>query len=316
MLTFDVYQSTWQGNQKQYTTPRTNKLLHSDDLTQASWIKTTGVTETAAGLTGPDGTTSGGTLVYSGIGGAAGGVRASQALGVPALGTVVTSSIWLKAAGALSLRLSNGFATVTVAITTSWQQFSVSGTADGVAAEELALSSPAAVNTAFTADYAFAQLEEGPAETSYIATVATPVTVTDYAFNSAKTAITFGVAPISAAVITGEYANATVFAIGTGDGATATFAVPGPSPAPLPIPPCLYSDGVPGNGFAITPSDSANLAQCTRRIYAGGSGALKVVLNRDTAATTFQVTAGKFYDLAVKQVLATGTTATGLIGLS
>lgn len=315
-LTFDVYQDTWQGNLKQFTTPRTNKVLHSDDLTQAAWVKTAGVTETALGVTGPDGTSSAGTLVYDGVSGTAGGVRVSQALTVPAIGTHVTSSVWLKAAAPVSLRLSNGFGFAAAAVTTGWTRFEVSGTADGVAAEELAIASPAATNTGFTVDYAFAQVEEAAVATSYIPTVAVAVTVTDYAFNPARTEITFAAAPIVAAAITGEYASTTTFAIGTGDGATVTFTVPAPTWQPLPIPVNGYADGVPSNGFAITPSDTVALTQCTRRVYVGGAGALKVILNRDAAATTFQVAADTFYDLAVKQVLATGTTATGLIGLN
>ena len=55
---------------------------------------------------------------------------------------------------------------------------------------------------------------------------------------------------------------------------------------------------------------------CTLKIYIGGLGALKVNMNRDTSPVTFQVVAHTFYDLAVSRVYATGTTATGIIGLN
>ena len=316
MPAYSVFQNTWQGNQKQYLTPRTNLLLHSDDITNASWVKTAGVTDTALGVTGPDGLTSAGTLVYDGVSGVAGGVRASQALAIPAVGTAVAGSIWLKAAGALSLRLNTGFGFTTVAVTTGWQEFRVPGTADGIAHAEFAIASPAAVNTAFTVDYAFAQVEEGVAATgSYIGTTTAPVTVTDYAFATPPTHIVFATAPITGSVVTGVYADATVFAIGTGDGTTTTFAVPSQTEAPLPVPSSLYGDGIPSSGFAITPSDSALLEACTLAIYVGGSGAVTVVLNRDTATFTFQGVAGQFYELAASKVMATGTAATGIVGL-
>ena len=150
--------------------------------------------------------------MYAGTVGSSGGVRISQSLDIPANGTLAVCSIWLKAAGALLLRMNCGFGFTTLSVTTSWQLFQAPGTADGVSHIELAIASPAATNTAFTVDYAFAQVEEGTlSATSYIPTTTGPVTVTDYSFNGPMTEITFSVAPIVAAVITGEYPDTTTF---------------------------------------------------------------------------------------------------------
>lgn len=67
---------------------------------------------------------------------------------------------------------------------------------------------------------------------------------------------------------------------------------------------------------AITPSDAADLAVTTRAIYVGGAGAVKLILAGDTEAITLvAVTAGQVLPVRAKRVLATGTTATGLVGL-
>lgn len=88
--------------------------------------------------------------------------------------------------------------------------------------------------------------------------------------------------------------------------------------SPLPVPSNPYSPGVPSHGFAITPSDVAQLPECTLRIYVGTGGTLAVVMNQDLPSNpvSFTVVSGNFYELAVSQVLATGTSATGLIGLN
>lgn len=86
----------------------------------------------------------------------------------------------------------------------------------------------------------------------------------------------------------------------------------------LPVPSNIYSPGPVSHAFAITPSDVAQLPQCTRRLYIGTGGTLAVVMNEDAADSpvAFTVADATFYDLAVSQVLATGTSATGIIGLN
>lgn len=75
-------------------------------------------------------------------------------------------------------------------------------------------------------------------------------------------------------------------------------------------------DNPGSNAFAITPSDSAPLIQITRGLYVGGSGNVSVVLAGDAVAVVLNgVVAGSLYPLRVKQVTATNTTATGLVGV-
>lgn len=70
------------------------------------------------------------------------------------------------------------------------------------------------------------------------------------------------------------------------------------------------------NGRAVTPNDGADLAEVTRAVYVGGAGDLRVMLRGDTAPVTLvAVPAGTFCPLRVKRVHATGTTATGIVGL-
>ncbi|WP_209426783.1 hypothetical protein [Pararhodobacter sp. SW119] len=67
---------------------------------------------------------------------------------------------------------------------------------------------------------------------------------------------------------------------------------------------------------AIVPSDSAELPRATRAIYVGGAGDLRVRMISGEAVTFAGMQAGMSYPLRLRQVLATGTTATGLVGLS
>jgi len=66
---------------------------------------------------------------------------------------------------------------------------------------------------------------------------------------------------------------------------------------------------------AITPSDSLALPRATRGLYVGGAGDLRVQMISGEVVTFTGVLAGAYYPLRVAQVMATGTTATALIGL-
>ena len=68
-------------------------------------------------------------------------------------------------------------------------------------------------------------------------------------------------------------------------------------------------------GSAISPSDGGSLPQATRAIYVGQTGNLAVRLVSGEVVTLSNVQAGMIYPLRVEQVLASGTTATGLVGL-
>lgn len=67
---------------------------------------------------------------------------------------------------------------------------------------------------------------------------------------------------------------------------------------------------------AITPDNSTDLATTTRGLYVGAAGDVAVILADDSAAVTFTaLAAGIVHPLAVKRVKATGTTATGIVGV-
>lgn len=68
------------------------------------------------------------------------------------------------------------------------------------------------------------------------------------------------------------------------------------------------------DGFEITPSDAADLPMMTRAIYVGGGGTLRVIMAGGGEFAT-QVHAGTLLPWRIRQVYATGTTATDLIGL-
>lgn len=74
-------------------------------------------------------------------------------------------------------------------------------------------------------------------------------------------------------------------------------------------------DAPASKAAAITPNDSADLAFATRAIYVGGAGNLAVQMQLDGAVTFVAVPAGSILPIRVARVLATGTTATNLIGL-
>ena len=70
----------------------------------------------------------------------------------------------------------------------------------------------------------------------------------------------------------------------------------------------------PRDAFAITPSDSTVYPQDTG-VWVGATGDVVVVTAIGTQVTFPSVPAGTVIPVMVKQVRATGTTATGLIGL-
>lgn len=72
------------------------------------------------------------------------------------------------------------------------------------------------------------------------------------------------------------------------------------------------------NAFAITPSDSTDLAVAARALYVGTGGTVVVRLRATgTTAVTFKnVPSGSVLPVRAVRVLATGTTAADLVGLN
>lgn len=86
----------------------------------------------------------------------------------------------------------------------------------------------------------------------------------------------------------------------------------------MPTTPAPQSSGLsaPALGAAaITPSDAGSLPDPVRAIYVGAGGNLRVRMLSGEVVTLAGVQGGAVYPLRVDQVLATGTTATGLVGL-
>lgn len=66
----------------------------------------------------------------------------------------------------------------------------------------------------------------------------------------------------------------------------------------------------------ITPDDNADLAHATRALYVGQGGDVRVRMISGDEVTLVNLQGGILYPLRVVRVFATGTTATGLVGLS
>ena len=69
--------------------------------------------------------------------------------------------------------------------------------------------------------------------------------------------------------------------------------------------------------FAITPSDTTIFPTATRAIWIGGAGNVAVVALSDAGSpvTLTAVAAGTLLQIAAQRVMATGTTATDIVGM-
>lgn len=66
----------------------------------------------------------------------------------------------------------------------------------------------------------------------------------------------------------------------------------------------------------VTPTDGVDLARDSRALYVGGAGNVAIVTIDGDAVTLSGVTAGSMLSIMVRQVSATGTTATNIVSLS
>lgn len=69
------------------------------------------------------------------------------------------------------------------------------------------------------------------------------------------------------------------------------------------------------NAAAITPSDTEELTYAIRAIYVGGIGDITLVTLGGDTVTFVDVPGGTVLPVSAKQVLASGTDATNLVGL-
>jgi hypothetical protein len=85
------------------------------------------------------------------------------------------------------------------------------------------------------------------------------------------------------------------------------------------MPPADYSgqgSGEPAlKGFVISPDDQADLAVLPRAIYVGGSGNVTVKMLDNTTLVFIGVLGGSFLPIRPSRVMATGTTATAMVGV-
>ncbi|MBU1175699.1 MAG: hypothetical protein KKH72_09890 [Alphaproteobacteria bacterium] len=69
------------------------------------------------------------------------------------------------------------------------------------------------------------------------------------------------------------------------------------------------------HGFAVTPSDATPLAETTRALYVGTAGNVSLTFASGASATFTGLAAGSILPVRAVSVLATGTTASGLVAL-
>jgi hypothetical protein len=70
-----------------------------------------------------------------------------------------------------------------------------------------------------------------------------------------------------------------------------------------------------GHGFAVTAHDANDLPETTRALYVGGGGTIALVLASGATITLSGVPSGALLPIRACRVLATGTTATAMVGL-
>ena len=253
-----VYKQDWQGNQLQYSTPRTNLLTNSNNFNAASWTNTN-CTITAAATTGPDGTTSGTKLAVANVSNP--NIQNNDYTVPSSAPANISASVWLKAGNITQAVLNSfqngvggvnanatilsgpgsvsngggGLLTVTGLSATQWTRvgFTTTGTITSGSQFNLYIKPQTATPT--VGDYvycAFSQMELGTVDTSYIATSGSTVTVTDYSLVGSQ--LTFSTAPLSNATLTWQDASSNIFNFGIGNGSTTVYNLgveynPGPS---------------------------------------------------------------------------------------
>ncbi len=78
----------------------------------------------------------------------------------------------------------------------------------------------------------------------------------------------------------------------------------------------LVGSSDPGyDGFLISASDSEDLVAQTRAIWVGSGGSLAVVMAGGSSLTFENVPGGSLLPIQASRVMATGTTASGLVGV-
>ena len=74
-------------------------------------------------------------------------------------------------------------------------------------------------------------------------------------------------------------------------------------------------DAPADTAFAIAPNDASDLAETTRALYIGSTGSVAVTMAAGGDVTFANLPGGTILPVRLRRVRATGTTATGLVGL-
>ena len=131
---------------------RYNLLTKTEQFDDAVWTKTTGTTVTASSATAPDGTLTADTVAYNGTG-ASGSYRLYSGVEpISITGAGYTAKVWLRADAPVTIAISGNTVAggvTSVNVTTDWQQFTISGTGNGVSVVQFLIYSPAGSNAAF-----------------------------------------------------------------------------------------------------------------------------------------------------------------------
>lgn len=70
------------------------------------------------------------------------------------------------------------------------------------------------------------------------------------------------------------------------------------------------------HAFGVTPNDGTDLPEVTRALYVGGAGDVAVITKQGDTVTFHGLPAGSILPVRLSRVLATGTTATNIVGVS
>jgi hypothetical protein len=195
-----IYRTDWQGTQQLYLTARTNLLVWSEQLDNATWTKQSGCVITPNATAAPDGSM---TADLVDLTGASVGTGFYNITNGSFGGLYNTKSIWLKGVvGGEVVTLvdpSHTYGLVTCTLTTAWQRFSLyeSGQSTG-AGVWIKKSSGNQV-------YAWGgQLEIGVL-TSYIPTTTVAVTVSDYSISGTTVTLSSALAATATLQWSGGY---------------------------------------------------------------------------------------------------------------
>lgn len=73
--------------------------------------------------------------------------------------------------------------------------------------------------------------------------------------------------------------------------------------------------GPAAHAFAVTPNDSSDLSETTRALYVGTAGSVAAVMASGASVSFDTIASGTVLPVRVTRVLATGTTASAILGL-